>query len=78
MDEKIETVEKILEELDCAEKPRINVFNKMDRVKDPEKLIKKYKGLDPIPISALKKTGIGKLKEKIKLEIQNVQPSQSS
>ena len=69
LDEKLKTVEEILAELDCAEKPRINVFNKIDRVKNPEKLLKKYKKLNPIPISALKKTGIEKLKKGIKTEM---------
>ncbi|MFA4890804.1 MAG: GTPase HflX [Candidatus Gracilibacteria bacterium] len=61
--EKIKVVEKILEELGCGEKPRINVLNKIDEVH--RKRFRKLPG-NSIAISALKKQGVGDLIEKIK------------
>ena len=67
VDEKIEIVDKILEELGCDRKPRINVFNKTDA---PHTSIEKYKHLNPIPISALKKKGFDKLRSRIKQKLK--------
>ncbi len=60
----IESVEKILEELNLHEKPRILVFNKIDKVEpeEAENILKRY---NAIGISAIKKETFGPLLEEI-------------
>ena len=65
-DEKIATVEKILKDLECDKKPQLYVLNKMDMVKDKEEILKKFTGLNPVAISALRKEGFQELKTAIK------------
>lgn len=65
MKEQIEAVEVVLEEIGAAEKPRLNVFNKIDAASEDQIdcLRKRYQ--DGIFISALKGTGIDDLTSKI-------------
>ncbi|EKD48087.1 MAG: GTP-binding protein [uncultured bacterium] len=64
--EKIDTVEKILKDLECDKKPQLYVLNKMDMVKDKQKILKTYAYLNPVTISALQKEGFQELKTAIK------------
>jgi len=57
---------KVLEELGAANKPMVAVLNKMDKVPDKfqrERVRKEFS--NPITVSALKKQGIGELKDRI-------------
>lgn len=64
-EDQIGSVYRVLEELKCAAKPMITVFNKIDRMdKRPSpKLIEKYS--PALSISALKKQGFLKLEEEV-------------
>jgi GTP-binding protein HflX len=65
MREQIEAVEVVLSEIGAAEKPRINVFNKVDILSDSE--IDQFKKRYPegVFVSALKKEGIDGVIQKI-------------
>lgn len=67
MEKKVKIVESILEKLGCADKPRINVYNKSDLV---TRSIKKQQ--PHATISALKKSGLIDLKQKIKQMVAGV------
>lgn len=62
-EQKIETVNEILEELGIANKKRIFVFNKIDKadVIDREDIVEKYKIYSPVFISVKEKRGINDL-----------------
>lgn len=63
--EKIKVVEEVLESLNVAKKPKIYIFNKMDRMRAQDGctgLRKKYSKFSPIFISAEKGTGLKKLR----------------
>lgn len=64
----IESVEGILRELNLHEKPRILVFNKIDRI-DPEEASNIIRRYDAIGISAIKKETFGPLLEGIERHI---------
>jgi GTP-binding protein HflX len=63
MDEKIETVEKILTDLGAGDKKKIYVFNKIDMPSphDQNELIEKFRDFAPVFISTVKKEHIGDL-----------------
>ncbi|MDI6689004.1 MAG: GTPase HflX [Actinomycetota bacterium] len=65
MEEQIKAVERVLEEIEAVEKPRINLFNKMDKLSqiDRERLKRRFP--QGIFISALTGEGINKLLEEI-------------
>ncbi|MDD2786330.1 MAG: GTPase HflX [Patescibacteria group bacterium] len=69
--EKIEEVEKILDQLGVSKTPKIYVFNKTDLVKRIPKasLLKKYKKMTPVFVSALKGEGLEELKNQLSLRI---------
>lgn len=74
MNEKIETVEKILEELQAASKKTIFVFNKIDAFTgDGRKILneikEKYSGFSPQFISVTTNYGIEKLKKEVEKAI---------
>ena len=64
-EEQIAAVEKILEELEINNKPAIRVFNKADRFPDKDLLKNLSTRFDAIAISALDKTTLFALLEKI-------------
>lgn len=65
--EKIEEVEQILDQLGVSKTPKIYVFNKTDLVKRIPKttLLKRYKQMTPVFVSALKGEGLEELKKQI-------------
>jgi len=65
MHEKIQEVEKILTQLGVGDTPKIYVFNKTDlKSKIPKAtLIKRYKPMTPVFVSALKSEGLEDLKK---------------
>ncbi|OGJ48742.1 GTPase HflX [Candidatus Peregrinibacteria bacterium RIFOXYB12_FULL_41_12] len=69
IEEKIETVAHILHELKCDGKPIITVFNKIDLVKNPKALLKRFAHLNPIPFSAIEHNGFENLKQSIKKKL---------
>ncbi len=64
-EEHIAAVEKILEELDVKNKPTINVLNKSDRVADKELLENLCRRMNAVAVSALDKSTLFVLMEKI-------------
>ncbi|MFA6528845.1 MAG: GTPase HflX [Candidatus Gracilibacteria bacterium] len=72
IEEKIQTVEEILKELKCDGKPMINVFNKIDLVKNQKELLKRFSHLNPIAISATTHNGFEELKTKIKKSLKGI------
>lgn len=60
-----EVVKKTLKEIGAENIPIINVFNKIDLVKDIKKYKDEFESLNPVFISAIKKEGIDKLIEKV-------------
>ncbi len=68
----IESVEAILKELNLHEKPRILVFNKIDRI-DPEEAQNIIKRYNAIGISALKRETFGSLFEEIERHIWHIE-----
>lgn len=66
VEKKMETVNRVLEEIGCQDKPILKVFNKIDLVIE-KSLIERYKERypDALFISAKLKWGIDELKEKI-------------
>lgn len=69
MVEKIGAVEKILEDLNCQNKPKIYVFNKIDLLPPDfnlEHLNNRFVEFTPIFVSATQEEGIEELKEQIK------------
>ncbi len=66
-EEKIEVVEKILEQIGCHEIPTLYVFNKIDQLKYPLKSwqIKWARDFPPVFISCVKKQGLEKVKERL-------------
>ncbi len=73
IDKKIQTVESVLQEINCSEKPIIKVFNKVDLVIEP-KVIERLKSMHPDAIftSAKLKTGIDDLKNSIIRKLQDL------
>jgi GTP-binding protein HflX len=68
IEEKIRTVEEILTQMQCHEKPRILVFNKADLVPHAQKLadvVVRYGGDRPFIISALAKDTLHAVKEEV-------------
>lgn len=74
VDKRIETVMKVLEEIGCAEKPIINVFNKIDLVIE-RSIIERYKEKYPnsLFISARLKIGLDELRQRIIEEFQELE-----
>jgi GTPase len=72
MDEKIETVEKILEDLKVGDKKKIYVFNKIDMANniDKEAIEEKYKEFTPVFVSAEKKLNLNELTNAIAEALQ--------
>lgn len=64
---KIKIVNEVLKKLGCADKPLINVFNKIDLLGETRKkdIQKTFKKLNPIFVSAENKTNLDKLKRSI-------------
>ncbi len=72
---KIEVVEKILKELDCEDKKKLYIFNKIDLIKDASILVElkqKYNKFDPIFISAKNEKGMDDLKKALESSAQNL------
>lgn len=66
MKEQIATVQKVLSEINCGDKPMIHVFNKMDQIKDPIELHHWIQDHAPaIMISATEKCHLEELKQLI-------------
>jgi GTP-binding protein HflX len=70
-EEQITAVETILEELEISNKPSIRVFNKADRFEDKELLATLSRRFDAVAISALDKTSLFGLLEKIEAVLPN-------
>jgi GTPase len=70
-EEQITAVEKILEELDIADKPAIRVFNKADRFADKGLLETLSRRFNAVAVSALDKTSLPRLLEKIETALPN-------
>jgi GTP-binding protein HflX len=68
-EEQIAAVEKILEELEIQNKPAIRVFNKADRVADRDMLAILCQRFDAIAVSALDKSTLFGLLEKIEASL---------
>jgi GTP-binding protein HflX len=67
MDWKIEVVNNVLKKMECEYKKTIYIFNKADLIHSARMntIVEKYKGLNPIFISAKDKTNLDELKGKI-------------
>ena len=65
--EKIRVVESILSQIGVAKKPRIFVFNKADRLKEPlpEYVMRRYEVFAPVFTSGVTKEGVGDLRRGI-------------
>lgn len=66
--EKIQTVDQILAQLGCAEKPRLMVFNKVDLISDAEayqQLVDGYERQHSVIVSAHHKQNLQDLKKKV-------------
>jgi len=70
-EEQITAVENILEELDISSKPSIRVFNKADRFEDKALLANISKRFNAVAVSALDKTSLLGLLEKIETALPN-------
>jgi GTP-binding protein HflX len=70
-EEQMAAVEKILEDLEIAGKPVIRVFNKADRFPDKEMLATLCRRFAAVPVSALDKTSLSGLLEKIEAALPN-------
>ena len=70
-EEQITAVETILEELEISNKPSIRVFNKADRFEDKELLATLSRRFDAVAVSALDKTSLFGLLEKIEALLPN-------
>ncbi len=70
-EEQIAAVEKILEELDIADKPTIRVLNKADRFVDQDILNTLSRRFDAVAVSALDKTSLWGLLERIETALPN-------
>ena len=70
-EEQITAVETILEELEISNKPSIRVFNKADRFEDKELLATLSRRFDAVAVSALDKTSLFGLLEKIEAALPN-------
>ncbi len=70
-EEQISAVDGILEELDISGKPTIRVFNKADRFPDKELLETLTRRFDAVAVSALDKTSLFGLLEKIEAAVPN-------
>ncbi|MSR30444.1 MAG: GTPase HflX [Gemmataceae bacterium] len=68
----IDAVKKVLQELDCEEKPTLLVLNKADRVADPS-ILQSLAARHPrsVAISAAKKTGLEQLREIVVTALSN-------
>lgn len=64
--QQIRTVKNVLEELGCTEKNIITVFNKIDRVPEPDATVKLLKQSEPIgiPVSAVQRIGLDLLTQR--------------
>jgi GTP-binding protein HflX len=71
-EEQITAVETILEELDIQEKPSIRVFNKADRFAEKDTLAALCRRFDAVAVSALDKTTLFGLLEKIEAALPHV------
>lgn len=67
VEERIDIVEKVLNEIGCKEQPKLLVFNKIDIILDPKPIIERFKNRypDAIFISALTGENLDLLKDKI-------------
>ncbi len=70
-EEQMAAVEKIMEDLEIAGKPVIRVFNKADRFPDKEMLATLCRRFDAVAVSALDKTSLSGLLEKIEAALPN-------
>ncbi|NLX50576.1 MAG: GTPase HflX [Deltaproteobacteria bacterium] len=70
-EEQMAAVETILEELDIADKPQLRVFNKADRFEDKEQLAALCRRFSAVAASALDKTSLGNLLEKLEEALPN-------
>ena len=70
-EEQMAAVEKILEELEISDKPCLRVFNKADRLPDKELLETLTRRFDAVAVSALDKTSLFGLLEKIEAALPN-------
>ncbi|MEE9912148.1 MAG: GTPase HflX [Deltaproteobacteria bacterium] len=70
-EEQISAVDGILEELDISGKPTLRVFNKADRCEDKELLETLSRRFDAVAVSALDKTSLFSLLEKIETALPN-------
>ena len=68
-EEQISAVESILEELEISDKPGIRVFNKADRFPDKELLETLCRRFDAVAVSALDKTSLFGLLQKIEASL---------
>ena len=69
--EKIDEVEQILNQLGVSQTPKIYVFNKTDLMKKIPKasLLKRYKAMTPVFVSALKGEGLEELKKQLAVRL---------
>lgn len=70
-EEQMAAVETILEELDIADKPQLRVFNKADRFEDKEQLAALCRRFSAVAASALDKTSLGNLLERLEEALPN-------
>ena len=70
-EEQIAAVESILEELEIHDKPAIRVFNKTDRLENKALLENLCRRFDAVPVSALDKTTLFGLLERIEAALPN-------
>jgi GTP-binding protein HflX len=70
-EEQMAAVETILEELDIADKPQLRVFNKADRFADKEQLAVLCRRFSAVAASALDKTSLRELLERIEAALPN-------
>lgn len=70
-EEQMAAVEKIMEDLEIAGKPVIRVFNKADRFPNKEMLATLCRRFDAVAVSALDKTSLSGLLEKIEAALPN-------
>jgi len=67
LEEKIVTVNNVLEEIGADKKPRVLVINKIDRIFDEEKQRFLCKFPEAMFVSALKNSGLDHLRERLRI-----------
>ncbi|HEY8504982.1 MAG TPA: GTPase HflX [Gemmataceae bacterium] len=72
VEEQIKAVNKVLDELGCAEKPTLLVLNKIDKIADPSILdVLKHRHPDAVAISGLTGEGLPELEEAVISKLQS-------